>query len=126
MYVPIFDLKVSDQNLKDELIEAFSKTLDHGRLFMGLEVEEFEEKVASEIGTKYAVGVGSDSSALYMALKASGIGPGDEVITTPLTWIITVNAIAACGAIPVFADVREDSTLILLQLKKELLQKLKL
>ncbi|MDC1418095.1 DegT/DnrJ/EryC1/StrS family aminotransferase [Candidatus Thioglobus sp.] len=108
MDVPIFNLKVSDQNLKDELMEAFSKTLEHGRFFMGPEVEEFEEKVATEIGTKYAVGVSSGSSALYMALKASGIGPGDEVITTPLTWIITINAIAACGAIPVFADVLED------------------
>jgi len=108
MHIPIFDLKIRDQGLKDELMEAFSKTLEHGRLFMGPEVEEFEEKIASEIGTKYAVGVGSGSSALYMALKASGIKPGDEVITTPLTWIITVNAIAACGATPVFADIRDD------------------
>jgi dTDP-4-amino-4,6-dideoxygalactose transaminase len=108
MHVPIFDLRVTDKNLKDELIEAFSKTLEHGRLFMGPEVEEFEEKVCKEIGTKYAVGVGSGSSALFMALKASGIEPGDEVITTPLTWIITINAIVACGAVPVFADVMED------------------
>ena len=108
MHVPIFDLKVIDKDLKDQLIEAFSKTLEHGILFMGPEVEEFEEKVAKEIGTKYAVGVSSGSSALYMALKSSGIEPGDEVITTPLTWIITINAIAACGAIPVFADVLED------------------
>ena len=70
MHVPIFDLKVKDKNLKDELMEAFSKTLEHGRLFMGPEVEEFEEKVASEIGTKYAVGVGSGSSVLYVALKS--------------------------------------------------------
>ena len=87
---------------------AFRKVLDHGRLFMGPEVEEFEDKIAKEIGTKFAVGVGSGSSALYMSLKACGIGPRDEVITTPLGWIITANAIAACGATPVFADVRED------------------
>jgi len=108
MYVPLFDLRVLDKNLRDELLEVFAKVLEHGRLFMGPEVEEFEEKVTLEIGTKYAVGVGSGSSALYMALKACGIGPGDEVITTPLTWIITVNAIAACGATPVFADIRDD------------------
>ncbi len=108
MRVPIFDLRVHSQVLKDELMEAFRKVLDHGRLFLGPEVEEFEEMVAKENGTRYAVGVGSGSSALYMSLKACGIGPGDEVITTPWTWIITVNAIAACGAIPVFADVRDD------------------
>jgi len=108
MHVPLFDLRVLDQSLRAELTEAFNKVLDHGILFIGPEVEEFEEKVATEIGTRYAVGVGSGSSALFMALKACGIGLGDEVITTPLTWIITVNAIAACGATPVFADVRED------------------
>ena len=108
MRVPLFDLRVQDLNLREELMEAFCRVLDHGKLFMGPEVEKFEEKIASEIGTRYAVGVGSGSSALYMALKACDIGPGDEVITTPLTWIITVNAIAACGATPVFADVRED------------------
>jgi dTDP-4-amino-4,6-dideoxygalactose transaminase len=108
MRVPIFDLRVTDSQLKDDLMIAFEKVIDHGKLFMGPEVEEFEEMVANYIGTKYVVGVGSGSSALYMALKACDIGPGDEVITTPLTWIITVNAIAACGATPVFADVRED------------------
>ena len=108
MRIPIFDLRVDEPDLKAELMGAFSRVLDHGRLFMGPEVEEFEEKIATNIGSRYAVGVGSGSSALYMALKACGIGPGDEVITTPLTWIITVNAIAACGATPVFADVRED------------------
>jgi dTDP-4-amino-4,6-dideoxygalactose transaminase len=108
MWVPLFDLRVHDPNLREDLMEAFSRVIEHGKLFMGPEVEEFEEKIASEIGERYAVGVGSGSSALYMALKACGIGPGDEVITTPLTWIITVNAIAACGATPVFADVLAD------------------
>lgn len=108
MRVPFFDLRVRDQKLKDELIEAFKKVLDHGKLFMGPEVEEFQDRIASAIGKRYAIGVGSGSSALFMALKACNIGPGDEVITTPLTWIITVNAIAACGATPVFADVQED------------------
>jgi len=107
--VPLFDLRVSDDNLKAELEEAFRKVLDHGRLFGGgPELDELEEKISRKIGMKYAIGVGSGSSALYMALRACNIGPGDEVITTPLTWIITVNAIAACGATPVFADVRRD------------------
>lgn len=108
MRVPIFDLRVTNSELKEQLTMALVRVLDHGKLFMGPEVEEFEELISKYIGVKYAVGVGSGSSALYMALKACGIGPGDEVITTPLTWIITVNAIAACGATPVFADVRND------------------
>jgi len=108
MYIPIFDLRVNDRELKAELMETFAKLLDHGKFFLGPEVEEFEEQVAQDVGSRYAVGVGSGSSALYMALKACGIGPDHEVITTPLTWIITVNAIASCGATPVFADVRED------------------
>ena len=103
MRVPLFDLRVRDPNLRAELLAVFERVLDHGRLFMGPELEEFEEKIASEIGKRYAIGVGSGSSA-----KACGIGPGDEVITTPLTWIITVNAIAACGATPIFADVKKD------------------
>ena len=108
MRIPTFDLRVTDPKLKDELVGAFEKVIDHGKLILGPEVEEFEEKVAKYIGTKYAVGVDSGSSALYLSLRACGIGIGDEVITTPLTWIITINAIAACGAIPVFADVQDD------------------
>ena len=107
--VPLFDLRVVESNLRAELMEAFNKVLDHGRLFGGgPELDEFEELIAAKIGMRYAVGVGSGSSALYMALKACGLGPSDEVITTPLTWIITINAIAACGATPVFADVQRD------------------
>jgi len=106
--IPFFDLRVRDQSLREDLTDAFKKVLDHGKLFMGPEVYQFEEKIAQEIDKRYGVSVGSGSSALYLALKASGVGPGDEVITTPLTWIITVNAIAACGAIPVFADVGDD------------------
>jgi dTDP-4-amino-4,6-dideoxygalactose transaminase len=108
MRVPIFDLSVTDRDLRSRLLEAVGKVLDHGRVFLGPEVEEFEERVARDVGTKFAVGVGSGSSALYMSLLASGIGPGDEVITTPLSWIISSNAIRACGAIPVFADIGRD------------------
>lgn len=108
MHVPMFDLRVSDLQTKDRLLEALSRVLEHGRLFLGPEVEEFEDRVAKTLGIKYAVGVSSGSSALFLALKAAGIREGDEVITTPLTWIISSNAIRACGAKPVFVDVRDD------------------
>ena len=108
MRVPFFDLKVSDISIKNELLDAVEQVLNHGRIILGPEVSEFENKVAKAAGVKYAVGLSSGSSALYLALKSLDIGPGDEVITTPLTWIISSNAIAECGATPVFVDVNDD------------------
>jgi len=84
MKVPYLDLRVSDAGLKTSLLTRFEKILDHGRIIEGPEQQEFEERFANEIGVKYAVGVSSGSSALFLALLGSGVGPGDEVITTPL------------------------------------------
>ena len=108
MKVPYLDLRVSDAGLKTSLLTRFEKILDHGRIIEGPEQQEFEERFANEIGVKHAVGVSSGSSALFLALLGSGVGPGDEVITTPFTWIITTNAIAATGAKPVFVDILDD------------------
>ena len=108
MHIPFFDLRVTDLALKKDLLNSIEGVLNHGRILFGPEVQEFEDKVAKAAGTKYAVGVASGSSALYLALKCLDIGPGDEVITTPLTWIITGNAIVECGATPVFADVQDN------------------
>lgn len=108
MKVPFFDLKVSDRDLRQELLDSVEGVLKHGRILLGPEVDEFEEKVAQTTGMKYALGFSSGSSALYLALRSLDIGPGDEVITSPLTWIITGNAIAECGATPVFVDIRDD------------------
>lgn len=108
MKVPIFDLKLQNDGLRLELLDAVDKVLRHGRLILGPEVEEFEKEIAKYVGVRHAVGVASGSSALYLALRSAGIGPGDEVITTPLTWIITLNAITSCGATPVCVDVRDD------------------
>ena len=121
----MFDLGVKNPKLKKELNLAFNKMLDHGMYFFGPELEEFEKKSAKFIGTKYAVGVASGSSALYLSLKACGIGPGDEVITTPHTWIITVNAIAECGAKPVFVDVGDDYNINPLLIEKKISKKTK-
>ena len=105
MKVRYRDLSVSDPKMKSELLNAVEKVLTHGQILLGPEVKEFEELIAKECGTKYAVGVGCGTDALYLSMRALRIGPGDEVLTTPLSWIATVNAIVAAGAKLVFADI---------------------
>ena len=111
MKVPFLDLRVGDKELRRRLLKKIDSVLQHGRLIEGPEQIQFEEKIAREIGVRHAVGVSSGSSALYLALRSSGIGSGDEVITTPFTWIISTHAITSTGAKPVFVDVREDCNL---------------
>ena len=105
MKVPYLDLRVCDNELKKRLLYRFETILNHGGIVQGPEQIEFEQRFAAEIGVKYAVGVSSGSNALYLALLSLGVGPGDEVITTPFTWIATTHAIASVGVTPVFVDV---------------------
>ena len=102
------DLAVEDDDFRARLRDVFDRVLAHGQLIMGPEVEKFERTVAAFCGTEHCVGVASGTSAIYLALKALGVGPGDEVITTPMSWVATLNAINATGATPVFADIRDD------------------
>lgn len=107
--VRFLDLSIKDDAEKAEVLQAISTVLDHGRIVLGPEVFEFERKVAAFCRRRYAVGVGSGTDALIIGLKALNIGPGDEVITTPLSWLATGSAILLNGATPVFADI--DDTL---------------
>jgi dTDP-4-amino-4,6-dideoxygalactose transaminase len=107
MKVPFLDLRVSAEERR-VLLDAVDAVFQHGRFILGPEVQEFETAVAKYCGRKFAIGTGSGTDALLLALKALDIGPGDEVITTSLSWIATTNAIAMTGAIPVFADIGED------------------
>ena len=125
MKVPFFDLRVKNKKNRSDLIHALNKIMDHGKFFLGPEVKNFEDKIKKELGMRYAVGVSSGSSALYLALKALGVKKGDEVITTPLTWVITVNAIAACGARPIFADVKDDFNINPESIKNKITKKTK-
>ncbi len=93
---------------KEEITEVIS-TLKSGWWGTGPKTEVFEKKFASYTGAAYALGVNSATAGLHLALKALGVGPGDEVITTPLTFVSTVNVIIHCGATPVFADVERDT-----------------
>jgi len=111
MKIPFLDLSIKDEALRAELLEAVGRVLSHGRFILGPEHDEFERAMEKRCRRRHAVGVGSGSDALFLALRALEIGPGDEVITTPLTWVATTNAIVLNGATPVFVDVRDDLNL---------------
>lgn len=105
--VAFLDLRVPDAE-RASLVAAVTRVLEHGRIVLGPEVEQIERAVAERTGRKHGIGVSSGTDACYLALRALGIGPGDEVITTCLSWVATANAIRLTGATPVFADIRDD------------------
>ena len=94
------------------VLELVDQVFSSGRLILGPEVAAFEAEFAGYCGAAYGVGVNSGTDALFLALKALGVGPGDEVITVANTAVPTVAAIRAAGAMPVFVDVEEDTFLI--------------
>jgi dTDP-4-amino-4,6-dideoxygalactose transaminase len=108
MHVRYLDLSVQDSEHKQSLLNAVDKVLSHGRVILGPEVEELEGCLADYCNRGFAVGVSSGTDALYVALRALDIGPGDEVITTPMSWVATLNAIVMSGATPVFVDIGPD------------------
>lgn len=105
IHVPFLDLKAHHRPLLDEIRAAMDAVLSDAAFILGPAVEEFEQNFARYVGTKHCIGVNSGTTALQLALHACDIGPGDEVITTPMTWISTTWAISYVGATPVFVDV---------------------
>lgn len=99
------DLKVQQAAVKRDIDERIAGVLAHGQYIMGPEVEEMEDVLARYIGVKHCISVASGTEALLIALMALGIGPGDEVITTPFTFVATAEMIVLIGAKPVFADI---------------------
>jgi dTDP-4-amino-4,6-dideoxygalactose transaminase len=109
MNVPFLDLKAQYLPIKDEIHAALDGVLEKTAFAGGPFVAQFEKEFAAFCGAEQAVGVGNGTDALWMALLALGVGPGDEVITVPDTFIATAEAISYCGATPVFVDVDEKS-----------------
>lgn len=105
MKQPLIDLQLQYQSIKPEVDNAIQKVLNRSDFILGKEVKEFEEAISRYLGVRYAVGVASGTDALKIALQALDIGPGDEVITTPFTFIATGESIHQAGAKPVFADI---------------------
>lgn len=104
-----FDLNEQNNLLKEEIRMALEKVIQSGRFILGPEVENFEKEAAKLCGTQYSVGVNSGTDALFLSLLALGVGRGDEVITTPFTFIATAEVIANLGAKPVFADIDPET-----------------
>ncbi len=107
--VPFVDLSWQHNSIKQELKRAIEKVINKGRFILGSQVQKFEQRVAKYCGTKYGIGVASGTDALYLCLQGLGIGPGDEVITTPYTFFATTEAISLTGANPVFVDIDEST-----------------
>ena len=106
---PFLDLKAQFDDIKNEVMEAVSHVFEDQRFILGPEVEILENEIAALVGARAAVGCASGSDALLLSLKALGIGPGDEVITTPFTFVATVGSMARAGARPVLVDIRPDT-----------------
>lgn len=107
--IPFVDLKAQYLSIKSEVDAAIQGVLESCQFTLGSEVAAFEEEFAAYCGAKHGIGVNTGTSALHLALLAADIGPGDEVITVPFTFVATVAAIHYTGATPVFVDVDPDT-----------------
>lgn len=103
------DLKTQQARIREDLDARISAVLDHGQYILGPEVRELESVLSTFLDGRHVLGVSSGTDALLIALMALEVGPGDEVITVPYTWISTAEVIALLGAKPVFVDIEEDT-----------------
>lgn len=109
MTIPFIDLKHQYEALKPEIQARINTVLEHGQYIMGPEVRELEERLETYTQAKHCITVASGTEALLIALMAIGIKPGDEVITTPFTFVATAEVIVLLGAVPVFVDIEPDT-----------------
>lgn len=107
--IPMVDLKAQYLSIKEEIDNAIFKVLDSGNFILGENVKKLEDEIANFCSCRYGVAVNSGTDALYLSLLALKIAPGDEIITTPFTFIATVEPILLLGAIPVFVDIDEKT-----------------
>ena len=109
MAVPLLDLSRQYKTIKDELDKAVLRVFEHNQFILGPEVTELENRLAAFCGTKYAVGVASGTDALLLALRAAGVAPGCEVITSDFSFFASAGVISRLGATPVFVDIERET-----------------
>jgi UDP-2-acetamido-2-deoxy-ribo-hexuluronate aminotransferase len=103
------DLKTQQARIRDEIEANILAVLNHGKYIMGPEIAELEQRLAGYVGVKHCIGVSSGTDALLIALMALNVGPGDEIVTTPFTFIATGEVITLIGARPVFVDIDPET-----------------
>ncbi len=108
MVVPYVDFKSQWEESKDETMAAITRVFERGDFILGDDVAKFEQEFAKFVGVKHAIGVANGTDSLIIALRCLGIGPGDEVITAPNSWVSSASSIHLVGASPVFVDVGPD------------------
>lgn len=109
MAVPLLDLSRQYRSIKEKLDQAVLRVFEHNQFILGPEVTELENRLAIFCDCKYAIGVASGTDALLLALRAAGVGPGDEVITSDFSFFASAGVISRLGAVPVFVDIEEDT-----------------
>jgi dTDP-3-amino-3,4,6-trideoxy-alpha-D-glucose transaminase len=109
MAVPLFDTSSTLRPLRDQMSEAIERVLDSERYILGEEVRAFEREFAAYCGTTHAVGVANGTEAITIALRAMGVGPGDEVVVPSFTFYASVEAVPPTGATPIFCDIDPDT-----------------
>ncbi|MEM9814946.1 MAG: DegT/DnrJ/EryC1/StrS family aminotransferase [Cyanobacteria bacterium P01_D01_bin.6] len=107
--IPILDLKPQYRAIQEEIKAAVDRVLESGQFVLGSEVQQFEIDAAQHLGVKHAIGVNSGTDALVIGLRAAGVKPGDEVITTPFSFFATAESISMVGAQPIFVDIDATS-----------------
>jgi dTDP-4-amino-4,6-dideoxygalactose transaminase len=107
--IPLLDLRAQHKQIRDEVLAEIVRVVDSQKFILGEDVLELEKEIAAYSGARHAIGCASGSDALFLALMALDIHPGDEVLTTPYTFFATAGAISRMGAVPVFVDVEEQT-----------------
>jgi dTDP-4-amino-4,6-dideoxygalactose transaminase len=107
--VPLLDLTAQHRQIRDEILAEVTRVIDSQKFILGDDVKQLEQAIAPYCGAKYAIGCASGSDALFLALLALDLKPGDEVLTTPYTFFATVGAICRAGAVPVFLDIEPET-----------------
>jgi dTDP-4-amino-4,6-dideoxygalactose transaminase len=106
---PFLDLRAQFSSIREEVMAAVTRVLERQQFILGPEVKQFEDEIAAKLGAQHAISCASGTDALILVLMAVEIGPGDEVITTPFSFVATAGAIAQVGARPIFVDIEPDT-----------------